>query len=323
MSEIRLHSGDPARPPRAARLVGRSAWLVASALTFAGVTVVVGLLGAPDLIYFLVRSADRLALRETALRGREALASVRRRADVLEKRVAADELFLARLAFLATVALPAGFPADPPAASVEADEEVSNLESRVANCEALRRRIAAATRPLPVDLDPARIPSRSPIEPTTAVPVELFGPLLSPLTHQTEFHTGLTLAAPAGTVVVATAAGTVLFAGAPPSRNGAAWRRLGTIVVLAHDARTRTVYGHLGKALVKRGQAVLRGDTIAVVGQSGFASAPRLHYEVRKLVNGRFLPVDPRLFVLDADWIAAAEVRSRPEAPAEAELPPF
>lgn len=323
MSEIRLHSGDPARPSRAVRLDGRRAWIVSVALALAGISVVVGLVGAPDLISYLVRSADRLALRETALRGREALASVRRRANVLGERLAADELFLARLAILSNVTLPVGFPADSSPSASDSEEVVASLESRMANCEALRRRVAAATRPLPADLDPARVPARSPVEPTASVPVDLFGPRVSPLTHQAEFHTGLTLAAPAGTLVVAPAAGTVVFAGAPPSRSGAAWRRLGTVVILSHDSRTRTVYGHLGKTLVRRGQNVHRGDTIAVVGQSGFASAPRLHYEVRKLVNGRFLPVDPRLYVLDADWITAAEVRSRAEAPTETELPPF
>src|SRR5262249_41898450 len=102
----------------------------------------------------------------------------------------------------------------------------------------------------------------------------------------------------------------------------AGWRRLGTVVVLAHGPSTWTLYGHLEKPLVRRGQRVNRGDTIARVGRSGFTSTPLLHYEVRSSNGGRgVLPLDPRLYILDVDWITAAEVRARPSAPRELDLP--
>jgi murein DD-endopeptidase MepM/ murein hydrolase activator NlpD len=119
--------------------------------------------------------------------------------------------------------------------------------------------------------------------------------------------------------VTAPAAGFVLHAG-PVSRHAdAIWRRLGTIVVLAHDERTRTVYGHLAAPLVKKGQRVARGGPIGRVGTTGFAVTPRLHYEVLRLANGRWVPRDPRIFVLDVDWIRASSFRG--ETPPE--LPPL
>jgi murein DD-endopeptidase MepM/ murein hydrolase activator NlpD len=160
------------------------------------------------------------------------------------------------------------------------------------------------------------------VEPSAAVPLETFGLHESPLTHREEFFPGLALAVPAGTVVVAPASGTVIFAGPAPKRSEALWRRLGTVLVVSHSETIRTVYGHIEKLLVRKGQRVGRGDALARVGQSGFAPTPRLHYEVRRLDETGFQAVDPRLFILDVDWIDAAELRARPQAPPETSLPP-
>ena len=157
---------------------------------------------------------------------------------------------------------------------------------------------------------------------SVAVVLVPYGPRTSPLTRRPEFFPGLELAAPGGTPVVAPAGGTVIFAGPPPRKSEADWRRLGTLLVIAHDTRTRTVYGHLERLLVKKGQRVVRGQTVARVGKSGFSPPPRLHYEVRRLSGESFLPVDPRLFILDVDWITAAELRGPPVPPADLDLPP-
>ncbi len=114
MSEIRFQSSDPGRPPRTYVIDARFGLALATLLTLLGGTSVLGLFGAPDLISDLERSADTLALRETARRGQEALDSVSRRLQALARRLAADELFLARIASIAGVPLPTGFPADPP-----------------------------------------------------------------------------------------------------------------------------------------------------------------------------------------------------------------
>ena len=74
MSEIHFQPGDATRPARTAHLSARTGALIAAALVAAGVLVVAGLFGAPDLLSDIIRSAERISLRETAQRGQEAFA---------------------------------------------------------------------------------------------------------------------------------------------------------------------------------------------------------------------------------------------------------
>lgn len=320
MTEIRFHSSDPRRRPRAWKLDERQGRVAAALLVLSGTLVAIGLFGAPGLAAWVVRSAERIALRETAERGLQAFDSVRLRFERLEKRVAADELFLARVAAVLSLPLPEGFPEEAlrseSATPTELEVEVHRLTRRLRAMEAFRRKVASAET-----ADPAKIPSRSPIEPTSAVPISAFGPRISPLTHRPEFHAGLALAALAGTVVLAPAAGRVAFAGRVPPSAEASWRTFGTVVVLSHDERTRTLYGYLGSVRVKRGQIVQRGDTLGVVGANRFSPTPQLHYGVWKSDGRRWVPVDPRLHVLDAEWITPGEVKSPAKPPRDAELP--
>jgi murein DD-endopeptidase MepM/ murein hydrolase activator NlpD len=99
------------------------------------------------------------------------------------------------------------------------------------------------------------------------------------------FHQGIDLAAPRGTVVWATADGTVVFAG----RDG----RYGRTVVVDHGHGYRTRYAHLKKIETAAGRSVRRGDVVGRVGASGNASGPHLHYEVIR--DG--VPVDPRPYL--------------------------
>ena len=133
---------------------------------------------------------------------------------------------------------------------------------------------------------------------------------------------GLALAALAGTPVLAPAAGRVAFAGRVPGSAGAAWRSLGTVVVLAHDERTRTLFGYLGSVRVRRGQEVRRGDALGTVGANRFSPTPELHYGVWKSDGRRWVPVDPRLHVLDAEWIGARDLATPVVPPPDVELPP-
>jgi len=65
----------------------------------------------------------------------------------------------------------------------------------------------------------------------------------------------------------------------------AATRFYGNLVTIDHGNGYITRYGHCLKVFVKKGQRVDRGGTIAQVGNTGFSSAPHLHYEVIK--NGK------------------------------------
>ena len=325
MSLLRIHPTDPRRKSRSIEIgpIGGVAFAVSMLLAASATTL--GLVAAPRLVSDIAHAAERRAVGVTARRGTEAFASVGRRALALGARIAADELFLARVAAVIEMPPPAGFPGDPPdtaaATPAELESVTSALARRTRVLELFRRALAAR----PADAGgfrPAAVPSRSPVEPSTAVPISIFGPHPSPITKEPEFEPGLTLASPAGSPVTATAEGTVLQAGPVSRRADAWWRRLGTVVILSHDARTRTVYGNLTGVVVRRGQRVGRGQTLASVGTSGFAPTPRVHYEVQRLENGRWVARDPRVFILDEDWIGAAGLRQEPAAPEAPELPP-
>ncbi len=321
MTEVRLHSNDPKQPTRTWTIGPRAGAVWAFVLLAAGNLAFLGLMAAPDLLHDLGRSADRLSLRESAKVSAEAFESVQNRYGKLDTRLRTTELFLARVAILVSVPLPAGLLA--PAEEEEAltpdrlEGNVLRLSRRLRTLELFRRAVAEA----PV-AGAANIPSRSPVEPSAAVPTAAFGPRTSPLTRAPEFFPGIDLAVPDGAAVIAPAAGTVVFSGSVPSRAGAGWRAFGTVLVLSHGESLRTVYGHLGKPLVRAGQRVQRGDRIGSAGHSGMTSAARLHYEVRQLTEGRYLPLDPRLFILDVGWITAAEIGNRPPAPPDLDLPP-
>ena len=94
-------------------------------------------------------------------------------------------------------------------------------------------------------------------------------------------HTGIDISLPIGTVVVATADGTVTFAGA---RSG-----YGYTVEIQHADGLLTLYGHLSRHLVKPGDRIAQGQAVALSGNSGISTGPHLHYEVR--LNG--IAVDP------------------------------
>lgn len=114
-----------------------------------------------------------------------------------------------------------------------------------------------------------------------------FGYRTSPFTGLREFHRGLDIANTKGTKIVATADGIVTFTG----KNGL----LGKTIKIDHGHGMATRYGHLSKILKKRGQAVKRGDVIAVMGNSGRSTGPHLHYEV--FLNG--IPVNPKKYILN------------------------
>jgi murein DD-endopeptidase MepM/ murein hydrolase activator NlpD len=145
-------------------------------------------------------------------------------------------------------------------------------------------------------------PSIAPLRGDQFVLVSGFGPRRSPFTHELERHTGIDLAAAAGTPVRATADGTVAFAGryppAPPGRSE--WWRLGNLVIVENGGGFVTLFGHADELAVKTGQQVKRGDRLATVGSSGWSASPHLYYEVRrKTGDGVYRPVDPLLYILD------------------------
>lgn len=115
-----------------------------------------------------------------------------------------------------------------------------------------------------------------------------FGVRLSPLGDGGEkMHEGLDVANVVGTPIRSPALASVVYAG---RKSG-----YGQIVILDHGYGLETWYGHTSKVLVKPGQKVRRGQTIALIGNSGRSTGSHLHYEVR--VHG--IPVDPLAYILE------------------------
>ncbi len=114
-----------------------------------------------------------------------------------------------------------------------------------------------------------------------------FGYRKSPFTNEREFHNGLDISAKTGTPVIAPADGVVSFTG---QNYG-----YGNLITLNHGYGYKTKYAHLSKMLVKKGQAVKRGDTIGLVGNTGRSTGPHLHYEVHR----EGVPDNPTRYILN------------------------
>jgi murein DD-endopeptidase MepM/ murein hydrolase activator NlpD len=112
-----------------------------------------------------------------------------------------------------------------------------------------------------------------------------FGARQDPINGEGAFHPGIDIEAPYGTPVRATADGDVTG-----TTMGAGYGRQ---IVLDHGHDVLTLYGHLSAISVIAGQRVTRGQIIGYVGQSGRATGPHLHYEVRV----HHVPVNPHKYL--------------------------
>jgi murein DD-endopeptidase MepM/ murein hydrolase activator NlpD len=108
-----------------------------------------------------------------------------------------------------------------------------------------------------------------------------FGPKANGLQND-----GINVAVPEGTPVKAAEDGVVAYAGNE-------LKGYGNLVLVRHSNGFVTAYAHASELLVKRGDAVKRGQVIAKSGQSGSVTAPQLHFEIRKGAT----PVDPSQYL--------------------------
>lgn len=140
--------------------------------------------------------------------------------------------------------------------------------------------------PLDLQLLMTKVPSGAPT--TFKVISDGFGWRTHPISKKRSFHEGLDYSCDIGTPVQTTADGIV---------EKADWDNsgYGIQVIINHGYGFKTVYAHLSKALVSRGQVVGRGDDIGLSGNTGSASGPHVHYEVIFLGN----KLNPRPF---SDW---------------------
>lgn len=115
-----------------------------------------------------------------------------------------------------------------------------------------------------------------------------FGYRINPITGEFSFHTGLDIAASEGTKIRAAYSGTVTKVG----EDG----RAGKYIFLTHDDGFVTFYCHCSKIVAQEGAVIRQGETIAIVGTTGWSTGPHLHFEIRK-DNIRYNPI----YVLEND----------------------
>lgn len=132
-----------------------------------------------------------------------------------------------------------------------------------------------------------RLAATPSIKPTKGYASSAYGWRNDPFTGKRTFHKGIDFATYFGNPVVATADGVVIQT--TSDKIG------GKTIKVSHKGGYTTVYCHLSRFLAKPGQKVKRGETIGLVGQTGKAIGPHVHYEVR--LNGK--DVNPYYYILE------------------------
>jgi murein DD-endopeptidase MepM/ murein hydrolase activator NlpD len=127
-----------------------------------------------------------------------------------------------------------------------------------------------------------------------------YGIRVHPITRDKKAHKGIDYAAPTGTPIRTVGDGVVEFAGMQ--------RGYGNVIEIKHRADMTTVFAHLSRIGVKKGQKVEQGDIIGAVGTTGFSTGPHLHFEFR--VDGEHK--DPLTLVAEGGGAAPLSAAAKP-----------
>ncbi|MDO4380509.1 MAG: M23 family metallopeptidase [Clostridia bacterium] len=128
-------------------------------------------------------------------------------------------------------------------------------------------------------------PKEAIVSPVSGWYSSYYGYRTNPITGNNTLHTGLDIAASQGTKIKAAYSGVVRKVGEDS--------RSGKYLYLTHANGSETLYCHCSKILVDEGAVIRRGETIALVGSTGWSTGPHLHFEIHK--NGERL--DPLPFL--------------------------
>ena len=160
-------------------------------------------------------------------------------------------------------------------------EAVISSEERLAE---LQRKLVAQSRSFEEVLDLAKnqsellksIPAIQPVRNEDLKRMASgYGYRIHPIYKVRKMHYGMDFSAPTGTEIFATGDGEVILA-------KRTWNGFGRHVIIRHGFGYETLYAHMSKVLVRKGQKVKRGEVIGLVGSTGTSVAPHLHYEVHK-----------------------------------------
>lgn len=123
------------------------------------------------------------------------------------------------------------------------------------------------------------------LRPTSGPVTEYYGPRTNPVTFEPGYHHGVDFGDPWYTPIKASKSGVVSYSGVISG--------YGNCVIIDHGGGVTTLYAHADSLNVSVGQAVTRGETIALVGSTGMSTGPHLHFEIR--FDGQ--SVDPLSYV--------------------------
>lgn len=257
----------------------------------AGVLVAVALLALAGFFW------DVHHLRAIAAEQRRQLAAVGRQARTLDERLSQIQRQNARIRRMLGL--------KPQAAELASRGGSETTEMRLAALDRIARHVNTDERQLVQQA--AKVAAEHKAEAIAraralaAVPalMPVDGPIVSGFGYRTypdrEFHEGVDIAADYGQAVATAADGYVAFAG---------WDGgYGIKVDIDHGNGYHTWYAHLSRLLVHAGEAVKRGEEIGLVGATGFATGPHLHYQV--MLDGRAIDPTPFLHGVPRDVVAS------------------
>ena len=163
----------------------------------------------------------------------------------------------------------------------EHTDEVSSLQIRISE---VQRRLVAQSRSFDEVMElatthEARLQSIPAIQPVRNNDLKRvangWGYRFHPIYKVRKFHFGMDFSAPIGTEIFATGDGEVV-------KVRRSYTGYGRHIVIRHGFGYETLYAHMSKTLVKKGQKVKRGEIIGLVGNTGTSTSSHLHYEVSK-----------------------------------------
>ena len=177
-----------------------------------------------------------------------------------------ENSFLKSLRVESSADIPSG-PADKPADPVEAKPEIVTAVAQAYSPD-------GETLPKKVSFQFYELGLNRTVSPVMGTITSEFGYRTGPISGKREFHLAIDIAAAKGTEILAFADGVVRYIGKNDS--------FGLYLMIDHDNGVSTFYAHCSKLLVRKGEPITCGQTVALVGDTGNATGPHLHFTLSK-----------------------------------------